>query len=161
MNETIIVDAGQIVSGIVGGSLVVALMALGFVLALIATFVYIYHTLAWMSIANKLKYKRSWLAWIPFAATAMKLQLGKKFHWAWVFLFLIPVVGWIALLILVIVSHWKIFEELNYPGWLSLALIVDIIPGISGLGIILYLISIGFVAWRVRGKKVSKKSKKK
>jgi|TARA_Y100000310_G_scaffold256634_1_gene264470 hypothetical protein len=34
---------------------------------------------------------------IPFANSAMRLQLGKKFHWAWVFLYLIPIIGWIAI----------------------------------------------------------------
>ena len=110
--------------------------------------VYIYHALAWRSIAKKRKYKKAWLAWIPFASSAMRLQLGKKFHWAWVFLYLIPILGWIAIYILLMISHWRIFQFLKYPGWLSLAPLIDILPGIRGVGQIAYLIIIGVVAWK-------------
>ena len=102
---------------------------------------YVYIAMAWMSIARKLKYKYPWLAWIPFANAAMILQLG-GFHWAWVFLFLIPFLGWIAIMIIGIIATWRIFEKRKYPGWFSLSMII---PQIGG---ILYLIAIGFVAWK-------------
>ena len=67
--------------GGVGG----ALVAIGIVfLIFFLVAVYVYHALAWMTIARKLKYKRAWLAWIPIANIAMILQLG-GFHWAWYF----------------------------------------------------------------------------
>ena len=117
-------------------------------LAAISTFmiltlfaVYIYSSLAWMTIAKKLKYKRPWLAWIPVANIAMVLQLG-KFHWAWVFLIFIPIIGWIALFILAIISIWRVFEKRKYPGWFSLSMVI---PKVGG---ILYLIALGFVAWK-------------
>ena len=123
--------------GIVGG----ALLALGLAIAvLIFLAVYVYFSLAWMTIARKLKYKYAWLAWIPIANIAMILQLG-GFHWAWVFLMLIPVLGWIALAVLVIIATWKIFVKRKFPGWFSLSMII---PQIGG---VLYLIAIGFVAW--------------
>ncbi len=137
----------EIISGGVAGAAMATLGALVFLLFIA---IYVYHAWVWMTIAKKRKYKKAWLAWIPFASTAMRFQLGKKFHWAWVFLYLIPIIGWIAIFILVIISHWKIFEMLKYPGWLSLAPIIDVIPGISGLGSIAYLVSIGFVAWKKR-----------
>jgi len=87
-----------------------------------------------------LKYKKSWLAWIPIANISMMLQLG-DFHWAWVFLILIPILGWIALFVLVIIATWRIFEDLDYPGWLSLA---PIIPQVGGIA---HLVIIGIVAW--------------
>jgi len=93
-----------------------------------------------------LKYKRSWLAWIPIANIAMMLQLG-KFHWAWVFLIFVPVFGWIGLMILTVIATWRIFEKRNYPGWLSLSMVV---PGIGG---IIYFIVIGFVAFGDRRKR--------
>ena len=118
-----------------------ALIALGIMIAiLIFIGLYIYHSLAGMEIARKLKHKHPWLAWIPFANAAMILQLG-KFHWAWVFLFLIPIAGWIALLVLGIISMWRIFEKRKYPGWFSLGIIIP------KAGLILYLIAIGFGAW--------------
>lgn len=103
--------------------------------------IYVYFSFAWMTIAKSLKYKYPWLAWIPVANIAMMLQLA-KFDWKWVFIILIPIAGWLALAILIIVSTWKIFERKNYPGWFSLSMII---PQIGGM---LYLIAIGFVAWK-------------
>jgi hypothetical protein len=101
---------------------------------------YIYSSLAWMTIARKLKYKYSWLAWIPIANVAMILQLG-GFNWAWIFLLLIPVLGWIALFVLIIIANWRIFEKRKYPGWYSLSLLVP------KIGTALYMVAIGFAAW--------------
>lgn len=110
------------------------------IFSLLVVGLYVYTALAWQTIARKQKYKYPWLAWIPFANISMILQMG-GFHWAWVFLVLIPIFGWIALFVLSIISIWRIYEKAKYPGWLSLA---QIIPRI---GIVLYLIIIGVVAW--------------
>ena len=107
--------------------------------------IYIYSAMAWMTIARKLKYKYPWLAWIPIANIAMVLQLG-GFHWAWTFLIVIPIIGWSVLLVLCIIATWKIFVKRNYPGWFSLSIII---PQVGG---ILYLIAIGFVAWKDKKK---------
>ena len=56
------------------------LMMLGVFMFLLILAAYVYFSFAWMTIARKLKYKNSWLAWIPIANLAMILQLG-KFHW--------------------------------------------------------------------------------
>ena len=104
---------------------------------------YVIHSLTWMTIARKLKHKYSWLAWIPIANLAMIFQLG-GFHWALIFLILIPFFGWIALLVLGIIATWRIFEKRKYPGWFSLSVII---PKVGG---ILYLIALGFVAWKER-----------
>ena len=98
-------------SGIFGGLVGAALIA---VISVVLITTYVYVALAWRSIAIKLKYKRPWLAWIPFANVAMMLQLG-GFHWAWVFLFLIPLLGTIPLLVLFVIATWRIFEKRNYP----------------------------------------------
>ena len=108
---------------------------------------YIYVAITWMTIAKKLKYKRPWLAWIPIANIAMILQIG-GFHWALIFLGLIPFLGWIAIGVLTIIATWRIFEKRKYPGWFSLSLIIP------QVGTILYLIAIGFVAWKDRKKKL-------
>jgi len=127
----------SIAGGVVGG----AILALGITIAIILFLaLYIYFAMAWMTIANKLKYKKSWLAWIPIANIAMILQLG-GFNWLWIFLILIPILGWIALAVLVIIATWRIFEKRKYPGWFSLSMII---PQVGG---ILYMIAIGFVAW--------------
>ena len=71
----------------------------------------------------------------------MILQLG-GFHWAWIFLLLIPVLGWIAVFVLLVIATWRIFEKRKYPGWFSLSMVIP------KAGLILYLVAIGFVAWR-------------
>ncbi len=112
----------------------------------VGLFVYLFTAFAWMSIAKKLKYKRPWLAWIPFASSAMVLQLG-GFHWAWIFLLLIPVFGWVAFAVLAIMARWRIFEKRSYPGWLSLVPLLALIPYLGWLGFVGYFVVLGFVAW--------------
>lgn len=128
--------------GVSGGALVVLCVFA----AIVCLAAYIYFALALSTIGKKLRYKHSWLAWIPFANTAMFLQLG-GFPWGWVFLYLAPIIGWIALFIMMIIASWAIFEKRNYPGWLSLLLLL------SGLGGLAYMIVLGFVAWKDRRKR--------
>ena len=133
-------DIDRIQDAIIGGTTGTFFAAVGMFVFLFIAAIYIYSALAWMKIARDLKYKRPWLAWIPFANVSMLLQLG-GFGWGWVFLSLVPIIGWIALLVLMIIATWRIFEKRNYPGWFSLSMII---PKVGG---ILYLIAIGFVAW--------------
>lgn len=127
----------SVLGGVFGSLLVIGIV---FILLLIVA-LYVYFALAWQTIAKRRKYKHSWLAWIPFANWAMILSLG-GFYWAWIFLLLIPIFGWIALYVIGIIAHWRIFEKLNYPGWLSLSMLIP------KVGWLLYAIAIGFVAWK-------------
>ena len=131
----------EILSIIFGASLATILIAFLFLFVLFLVAIYVYNSMAWSIIAKKLKYKNPWIAWIPIANWAMRLQLG-GFHWAFIFLILIPFFGWATLLILIIISTWKIFEKRKYPGWLSLSMIIP------SVGWLLYMIVIGFVAWK-------------
>ncbi len=140
-------DLGLDPNVIGGAALGAGLVALGVIAVLIFIAVYIYFALAWKRIAEKVKHKKPWLAWIPFANISMWLQMG-GFHWAWVFLLIIPIVGWIAVGVLFIISNWRVFEKLKYPGWLSLAPLLGIIPHSSGLGTLAYGIVVGIVAWK-------------
>ena len=117
-----------------------------FMFTIVFTAIHIYAALALMTIGNKLKYKQSWIAFIPFANLSMILQLG-GFHWAWVFLLLVPVAGWIALLILLFLSSWNICEARKFPGWLGLTPALMMIHGIGPLGLITSLGVLGVVAW--------------
>ncbi len=134
---------GGVLGGVIGALLVLGIM----IFLLIGIGLYVYTSLARMQIAKKLKHKYPWLAWIPFARDAQFLQLG-NFHWAWIFLILIPVLGWMALWILLIISTWRIFEKRKYPSWLALIPILVMVPKIGGLAWIASLIILGFVAWR-------------
>ena len=132
---------GSDVLNIFSGGAIASLIVVGIFLAVILSLAfYVYFALAWMTIAKKMKYKHPWLAWIPIVNAAMILQLG-GFHWAWIFLVLVPVLGWIAFFVMFVIATWRIFEKRKYPGWYSLSLII---PKVGG---ILYLIAIGFVAW--------------
>ncbi len=130
-----------LVGGIFGALAVVGVM---FVVLFLAAF-YVYFALAWQTTAKKLKFKRPWIAWIPFANLAMVLHLG-GIHWAWVFLLLVPFLGWMALFVVLIIATWKVFEKRKYPGWFSLSMIIP------KVGWILYFLAIGFVAWKDRRK---------
>ncbi len=124
-----------------GGAMAGFFFASMMFLFLLLAAVYVYSAYAWMLIAKKLKYDKPWLAWIPFANVSMIFQLG-GFHWALVFLLLIPFLGWIAVLVLSIISNWRIFEKRKYPGWYSLSMIVP------QVGAVLYLVALGFVAFK-------------
>lgn len=108
------------------------------VLAILAFIgVYVYHALAWQRIAKRLKYKKAWLAWIPIANLFLfPILAGKK--WTWGFMFLVP----IANIVFFMIWYWRIFERRNEPGWPSLFVLIP-----YG-GSILYLISIGILAWK-------------
>ncbi len=135
-------DIIQIMTTSVGSALGGIFLTLGVITSLLLILaIYIYSALSWQTIAKKLKHKYPWLAWIPFANVSLILQLG-GFHWAWVFLVLIPILGWIALTVLSIIATWKVFEKRKYPGWFSLSIIIP------KVGLILYLVAIGFVAWK-------------
>jgi len=146
--------AGGAVGGVVGGlfgSIFGALIALGLMVSiLIFIAFYVYLALALMTIAKKLNYKKSWLAWIPIANNAMVLHLG-GFHWAWIFLILIPILGWIALAVLSILAMWRIFVKLGRPGWWTLLVLI---PRIGGF---VFLVMLGIVAWGKDKRKVRKK----
>ena len=139
---------GEDVASAIGAGAMGVLIGVGILIALVMLLaLYVYTSLAWYTIARKLKYKYAWMAWVPIVRWAMILQLG-GFHWAWVFLVLIPVLGWIPLLILLIIASWRIYEKRKYPGWFSLAWLI---PRIGG---ILHLIVLGFVAWKDLKKKL-------
>lgn len=132
------------------GSVFGALLLAGILIALVLFIViYVYQALAWYAIAKKMKHKHPWLAWIPFANAAMILQLG-GFGWGWVFLFLIPILGWIAIIVLLTIATWRIFKKRGFPAWLSLSFPLMCIPKLGFLGLVVYMVSIGIVAWRKR-----------
>jgi len=125
--------------GIVGVLIVFAILfIIGILIGL-----YVYFSLAWYIIAKKLKYRNTWLAWIPVLKNAMILQLG-TFHWAWIFLLFIPFFGWIALIVITIIAKWRVFEKRKYPGWFVLSALIP------QIGLVLYAIALGFVAWQDR-----------
>jgi len=144
-NETIINNIPEAYKQSALGGLLGAFLATVIILAVIFFLaIYIYQAWAWMIIAKKRKYKHPWLAWIPFGASAMRLQLG-GFHWGWVFLWLFPP----AAVALITVAMWRIFEKQKYAGWLALAYPLMLIPKFGVFGIV-YFVVIGMIAWKKR-----------
>ncbi len=139
----------EIVTSMLGPGALALIGALLVLWIIVAIAFYIYTAWAWMTIGNKLKYKKSWLAWIPIANIAMILQLG-EFHWAWVFLILVPIAGWLALAVLCIIATWRIYERRKYPGWLALVPLLSAIPVVGWIAGIANLIILGLVAWKNR-----------
>jgi len=136
---------GEMGTGMVPGLFALGLGIIIFALIMLVA-VYVYTALALMTIAKKLKYDKPWLAWIPIANMALVLQLG-GFHWAWGFLVLIPILGWIPLMVLCIISMWRIYEKRKYPGWLALVPLIGFVPVVGNLAGIAHLVIIGLVAW--------------
>ncbi|MDP2925659.1 MAG: hypothetical protein Q8N99_04775 [Nanoarchaeota archaeon] len=119
------------------------------ILSLIMGFlIHIYFALVGYRLSKKLRYDKPWLAFIPVANFFLLPILAKQ-PWALGFLFLIPPVFFI----LAIYWTWIIFERRNYPGILSLILIIAILPGVGGAGFFAFLIILGFVAFYDRNKK--------
>jgi len=104
---------------------------------------YVYYALAFMTIAKKLKYDKPWLAWIPVANMFLIPILAKK-HWAWGFMFFVPIANFVFM----VIWMWNIYEQRNYPGWLSLMPILGFVPLLGVLAFIANLVIIGFVAWK-------------
>jgi hypothetical protein len=108
-----------------------------FLMGILYLAIYIVSALALQEIAKRQKHKNPWLAWIPIANFALIFQLG-SIAWGWIFLILIPIAGWIAIWIMLIVAFWRVLEIEKYPGWLSIIAFV-ISPA--------YPIILAIVAW--------------
>lgn len=124
----------------VGAAAFVGAFLIGAILIGIA--IYVYTALALMKIADKYNHPYPWVAWIPIANMALLLQLG-GFHWAWIFLIVIPYIGAFVLAILTVVALFKITEKIGVvPAWTA---ILTIIPF---FGNIWMLVLLGLLAWK-------------
>lgn len=121
-----------------------AMFAGAFIASLVVMIgLYVYYALVFQTIAKKLKFDKPWLAWIPIANLFLIPILAKK-HWAWGFIFLVPIVN----AVFYFIWMWKIFELRKYPGWLCLTPLLTIIPLIGVVFSIGYLVLLGLVAWK-------------
>lgn len=136
MNNLLLEPTGLLA---IGGALLA-----GIAVATIA--VYVYMAIVLMTIGKKLNHPYPWLAWIPFANIAMVLQMG-NFHWAWVFLILVPFIGALAISILALIASWRIFEKRGYHGALCLVVLLGFVPIIGIIAGIANLVIWGMVAW--------------
>ncbi len=97
---------------------------------------YVYMAICLMKIAKKTNTPNGWLAWIPIANFVLMVQIAKKPLW-WLFILLapfVPVVGPIAMLVVVVLIWMAIAERVGKEKWLGILMIVPIanliLPGI-------------------------------
>ncbi len=108
-----------------------------FIIAFLA--VYIYTSFALMTIANRLKVKNSWLAWIPIANLYLMTQCAKVPWWTMLVILIswIPIIGGLAMAGVGIWWWWNIAERRGKEGWFGILMIIPIVN----------LIIMGVLAW--------------
>jgi hypothetical protein len=97
---------------------------------------YIFTSLALMTIAKRLNYENGWFAWIPILNIVLMLKMGDMNPWL-VLLMLIPGLGGLAIAIITIIALMNICEKRGYDKLLGL---LSIIP-------IANLVLIAMLAW--------------
>lgn len=136
---------GLLVPGAITGVATGLIIALIFILLILFIFLlvaYIYYCLVWYTLANKLKYKNAWIAWIPIANLFLLPILAKK-HWALGFLLLIPVVN----LVFSIIWSWDIYKKRKFSGALSLIKAGYVVPPLIPFVFIADFIIMGLIAF--------------
>lgn len=137
INQFLNNPANLLILGIVGFIGVVV----GFILSL---GIYIYFSLALMTLAKKLGYDRPWLAWIPIANMFLFPILAEK-RWYWGFLLFVPFINAVFLSICL----WRIFEKRGYDGkWGLIGLFGLTFKNASPIGFLVFLIALGILAWK-------------
>jgi hypothetical protein len=116
-------------AAIFGGVMLVVSLLLGFGM-------YIFTSLALMTIAKRLNYENGWFAWIPILNIVLMLKMGDMNPWL-VLLMLIPGLGGLAIGIIAIIALMNICEKRGYDKLLGL---LSIIP-------IANLVLIAMLAW--------------
>ncbi len=117
---------------------------------------YVYFSLAYMRLAQKLNTEPAWLAWIPVANVYLMSKMAKM-HWWPVLLiaaFIIPfinILAYIAFMVFFFIWNWKIFEKVNRPGWWPLMLLIPVV------GALIFAVLLGMTVW---GKNEPAKEKK-
>lgn len=136
---------GLLVPGAITGVATGLIIALIFILLILFIFLlvaYIYYCLVRYTLANKLKYKNAWIAWIPIANLFLLPILAKK-HWALGFLLLIPVVN----LVFSIIWSWDIYKKRKFSGALSLIKAGYVVPPLIPFVFIADFVIMGLIAF--------------
>lgn len=132
------------------GSLLFGLIAL---VGLLAIALYVYGSLALMTIAKRTKTENAWLAWIPIANIYLMMRIGKLPTWSlalWALIF-VPMLGGLTAAGMNVWYWWMIAERRGKEGWWGILMLVPI----------LNLVLLGILAWGEDEKKPAAKKKKK
>jgi len=109
-----------------------------FIFVLLAA-IYIYTSLALMTVAKKNRTGPLWLAWIPVANVILMLKMA-KLQWQWIFALLIgiiPIIGGALIMAGVVYVWWQICRHMHKPEWYAILMIVPFVN----------LVVLGYLAW--------------
>ena len=141
-------------SGADGFSALVGAFLIGFLVFIIAF--YVYFSLALMTIAKRTKTENAWLAWIPIVNIYLMMKIGKLPTWSlalWALVF-VPMLGGLASAGMTVWYWWAIAERRGKEGWWGILMLVPLVN----------LVLVGILAWGVDAEKksapVAKKKKK-
>lgn len=110
-----------------------------FVFVILMLAVYVYSSLALMTIAKKTKTKNPWLAWIPVGNVYLTTQIA-KISGFWTFAILlgfVPFIGTLILTGLAVWWWWLIAERRKFPGWFGILMLVPVVN----------FVAMGVIAW--------------
>lgn len=103
---------------------------------------YVYISLAFMTIARKTKTKNAWFAWIPIANFYLFTQIARVSGlWTLVLLaYVVPILGGLAIMVTSVWLFWRICKRRKFPGEYGLLMIIPIVN----------FVILGIVAWSER-----------
>lgn len=109
--------------------------------------IYIYCSLVYMKLAQKIGVRHAWLAWIPIANIYLISKMAQQHWWPLllIFTFIIPLLNVITLMLFLTFNffwHCRIFERVGRPAWWAMA---SLIPGFGSL---VFLVMLGLAAWK-------------
>lgn len=117
-------------------------LAAGFLLGalIVVLAVYIYTSLALMTIAKRTKTEYAWMAWIPILNLYLMSRIA-GIHW-WTVLVVIfagwiPLIGQLAAAAIIVWWWWMIAEKRKYPGFFGILMLIPIVN----------FIILGVLAW--------------
>jgi hypothetical protein len=116
-----------------------SLVKMSLAFSLVGLALYIYVAVALMAIAKRTNTPNGWLAFIPIANIYLMTQIAGLSAWYTLVILLpiIPLIGYIAMVIIMIYFWWKIAEAIKKPGWWSLLLLIPIVN----------FVIVGIMAW--------------
>ena len=124
-------------------TLITTIIALGMIIIifmiLLILAVYIYTSIALMTIAKKTKTKHAWMAWIPILNFYLITQIAKQSGlWTLIVLAVFVPFGFVAFLAIYGWMFWLIAKRRKLQGWLGLLMIIPVVN----------LVMIGIIAWK-------------
>ncbi|MBW2966355.1 hypothetical protein KY342_04595 [Candidatus Woesearchaeota archaeon] len=101
---------------------------------------YVYTSLALMTIAKKTNTAHAWFAWIPILNIYLMMRIADARIWTFIIFLiagLIPIIGWLIILAIMIMWWWGIAKARNKSGILGILMLIPV----------LNLIILGYLAW--------------